>query len=112
MILLDKDHILPSIQPPTDEDYWIKKPSEPEFLACANEFWWCLNNVAKGLWREEIPYVHAIYTEGSHAQLLKMLNWKSDMKMDFVCPPESIEISERLSARGFVGKIFENIYHG
>ena len=30
----------------------------------------------KGLWREEIPYVHAMYTEGSHAQLLKMLNWK------------------------------------
>lgn len=76
VILLDKDHILPSIQPPTDEDYWIRKPSEPEFLACANEFWWCLNNVAKGLWREEIPYVHAMYTEGSHAQLLKMLNWK------------------------------------
>ena len=65
VILLDKDHILPSIQPPTDEDYWIRKPSEPEFLACANEFWWCLNNVAKGLWREEIPYVHAMYTEGS-----------------------------------------------
>ncbi|HKM05313.1 MAG TPA: aminoglycoside 6-adenylyltransferase [Lachnospiraceae bacterium] len=21
-----------------------------------NNFWWCLNNVAKGLWREEIPY--------------------------------------------------------
>lgn len=24
VILLDKDHILPSIEPPTDEDYWIR----------------------------------------------------------------------------------------
>ncbi|WP_343216395.1 aminoglycoside 6-adenylyltransferase [Clostridium simiarum] len=27
------------------------------FWTCCNEFWWCLNNVAKGMWREEILYV-------------------------------------------------------
>lgn len=75
VILLDKDHILPSIQPPSDKDYRIQRPTQDAFSACCNEFWWCLNNVAKGLWREEIPYVHQAYYQGSHAQCIQMLSW-------------------------------------
>lgn len=41
----DKDQILPSIAEPSDEDYRIKKPSQKEFTACCNEFWWCLKYV-------------------------------------------------------------------
>lgn len=33
IILLDKDGILPTIGEPTDRDYWVQKPSEPEFRA-------------------------------------------------------------------------------
>jgi len=46
-ILLDKDDILPSIPGSTDKDYYVKKPSKAEFGCACNEFWWCLNNVAK-----------------------------------------------------------------
>ena len=83
MILLDKDGMLPAIPEPTDEDYRIKQPGQDEFSACCNEFWWCLNNVAKGLWRKEIPYVHHMYYTGSHAQLIKLLNWKIGYETDF-----------------------------
>ena len=82
-ILLDKDGILPEIPEPSDEDYRIRKPTQREFRACCNEFWWGLNNVAKGLWREEIPYVHRMFYEGSHSQLMKMLNWKVGYETDF-----------------------------
>ena len=83
VILLDKDGILPEIPEPSDEDYRIRKPTQREFRACCNEFWWGLNNVAKGLWREEIPYVHRMFYEGSHSQLMKMLNWKVGYETDF-----------------------------
>lgn len=82
-ILLDKDGLLPAIPEPTDEDYWIKKPTQGQFLACCNEFWWCLNNIAKGLWREEIPYIQKMYYEGSHPQLVQVLNWKIGYETDF-----------------------------
>lgn len=83
VILMDKDGILPGIPEPSDEDYWIKKPTQSEFAACCNEFWWCLNNIAKGLWREEIPYVQKMYYDGSHAQLMKLLNWKIGYETGF-----------------------------
>lgn len=82
-ILLDKDGVLPEIPESTDEDYWVKKPTQAEFAFCCNEFWWCLNNVAKGLWREEIPYVHSMIYDACHPQLLKMLNWKVGFENDF-----------------------------
>ena len=83
IVLLDKDGILPEIPEPSDEDYRIRKPTQREFRACCNEFWWGLNNVAKGLWRDEIPYVHRMFYEGSHSQLMKMLNWKVGYETDF-----------------------------
>lgn len=82
-ILMDKDGILGKIPEPSDKDYRLKKPTQEEFLACCNEFWWCLNNVAKGLWREEVPYVHSVYYGGSHPQLVRLLNWKVGHETDF-----------------------------
>lgn len=82
-ILLDKKHILPKIPDSTDEDYHVKKPSKAQFQACINEFWWCSNNLAKGLWREEIPYVQDMANFVVRKQLEKMLSWKVGIKTDF-----------------------------
>jgi aminoglycoside 6-adenylyltransferase len=54
--LLDKDNCLPSIPDPTDIDYHVKKPTEAYYVSYTNNFWWCLQNVAKGIWRDELPY--------------------------------------------------------
>jgi len=82
-ILLDKDGILPEIPEATDEDYWVKKPSLEQYLGVCNEFWWCLDNVAKGLWREEIPYVQDMLNFYVRKQLEKMLTWKIGILTDF-----------------------------
>ncbi len=37
--LLDKDNWLPKIPPVTDEDYWVKRPTELQYTSCCNEFW-------------------------------------------------------------------------
>jgi len=75
-ILLDKNTILPHVNESTDKDYWVKKPTKEQYLCVCNEFWWCLNNVAKGLWREEMPYVQDMVNYHVRKQLEKMLSWK------------------------------------
>lgn len=82
-ILLDKDHVLPEMPPSTDEDYHVKRPAENEFYCTCNEFWWCLNNVAKGLWRGEIPYVMDMLNTCIRPQLVKMLSWKIGMEQNY-----------------------------
>ena len=82
-ILLDKDNILPYIVEATDEDYFIKKPSKEQFLCTCTEFWWCLNNVAKGLWREELLYVHDMVNFCVRKQLEKVISWEIGIKTDF-----------------------------
>ena len=82
-ILLDKENILPVVPKSTDKDYHVKKPDEAQFQACANEFWWCSNNLAKGLWREEMPYVQDMANFVVRKQLEKMLSWKAGIRTDF-----------------------------
>jgi aminoglycoside 6-adenylyltransferase len=82
-ILLDKDGCLPDIPEATDNDHWVKKPTDCEFFDTCNEYWWCLNNVAKGLWREEIPYVMDMLNYCVRPQLISMLGWKIGFQTDF-----------------------------
>ena len=82
-ILLDKDNLLPEIPESTDEDYRVKSPSKEQYLCTCNEFWWCLNNVAKGLWRQEIPYAQDMLNYNVRKQLEKMLSWKIGVDTDF-----------------------------
>jgi len=83
VILLDKDNILPMIPQSTDEDYHVRKPSENDYMCDCNNFWWCLNNVAKGLWREEIPYVMDMINYHIRPHLVKMLSWKIGIETDY-----------------------------
>lgn len=82
-ILLDKDNLLPEIPESTDEDYRVKRPSKEQYLCTCNEFWWCLDNVAKGLWRREIPYVQDMLNFNVRKQLEKMLSWKIGIETEF-----------------------------
>ncbi len=82
-MLLDKNKWLPDIPEATDQDYWVKKPTGAQFLDTCNEFWWCLNNIAKGLWREEVPYVMDMLNYVVRPQLIHLLEWKIGFETDF-----------------------------
>lgn len=82
-ILLDKGNYLPSMPKATDEDHWVKRPTEKNFFDTCNEFWWCLNNIAKGLWREEIPYVMDMINYVVRSQLIRLMGWKIGFETDF-----------------------------
>ncbi|MGF7059706.1 aminoglycoside 6-adenylyltransferase [Brassicibacter mesophilus] len=81
--LLDKDNCLPQIPPATDEDYWVKKPTEAQYTGCCNEFWWCLNNVVKGIARDELPYAMWMFNVVVRDMLVKMIEWYIGINTDF-----------------------------
>jgi aminoglycoside 6-adenylyltransferase len=82
-ILLDKDRCLPEPPGSAEAHYCIKKPTQAEFRCTCNEFWWCLNNVAKGLWREELPYVMDMLNLHVRPMLLRLLSWKTGRDTGF-----------------------------
>ncbi len=82
-VLLDKEKCLPNIPEATDEDHWVKKPTEAQFLDACNQYWWCLNGVAKGLWREEVPYVMDTLNRAVRPWLILLLGWKIGFDTNF-----------------------------
>lgn len=83
VVLLDKDQSLPEVLPPTDEDYWVQRPSAEFFADCCNEFWWVSTYVAKGLWRKEILYAQDHLQKIMGPMLLKMLEWQVGIPTNF-----------------------------
>lgn len=81
--LLDKDRILPPIPPSNDCGYWVRKPTRQQYDGCCNEFWWCLNNVAKGIVRDQLPYAMRIYIQVVHVELDHMLEWYVGLQHQF-----------------------------
>lgn len=81
--LLDKAGCLPQLPPPTDEDFYVKKPSESKFRGCCNEFFWSLCDVVKGILRDELPFAMATYQAQSHNMLEVMLGWYIGIRTDY-----------------------------
>lgn len=94
--LLDKDDLLPTIALPTDIDYRVKRPTNSMYFSCCNNFWWCLQNVAKGIWRDELPYAKQMFEHVVREELNKMVSWWIGTKNDF-------QVST-----GKMGKYFKN----
>ncbi|HEY0603482.1 MAG TPA: aminoglycoside 6-adenylyltransferase, partial [Herpetosiphonaceae bacterium] len=86
-VLLDKDGLLPPLGPPSDGDYLPRPPSAQAFADCCNEFWWVSLGVAKGLWRDELPYAKHIFERFVREQLMKMLSWYVGVKTGFARSP-------------------------
>lgn len=82
IVLLDKTGELSEIKPL--EDFWfIKPPVEKHFHDCCNEFHWCLNNVAKGIARDELPYVMEMFNHYVRDELNMMTDWYIGAENDF-----------------------------
>ncbi|MFL0198481.1 aminoglycoside 6-adenylyltransferase [Clostridium sp. WILCCON 0269] len=81
--LLDKDNCLPQIQAPSDEDYWVKKPTYGQYFSCCSNFGWVAPYCAKGLWREEILFTIEVMNSYVRQELLTMLYWCVGIQTEF-----------------------------
>ena len=73
--LLDKDGCLPPIPNASDRSHWVPAPTGAQFASVTNNFWWCLQNVAKAIRRDQLTYAMNMYIQVVHAELEKMMDW-------------------------------------
>lgn len=85
--LLDKDGILPDFPQPDDSTYFVTPPSELFYSSCCNDFWWCMQNVAKGIARDERPYAMEMFNNIVRANLNDMTAWYIGCTNDFSVSP-------------------------
>ena len=85
ILLLDKDSGFKGWKESPDAGkYWhIKEPTDKEFVDCCNEFHWCMNNVAKGIARDEINYAMKMLNHYVRDMLTLMLEWYVGAANDF-----------------------------
>ncbi|QMV42516.1 aminoglycoside 6-adenylyltransferase [Cohnella cholangitidis] len=74
-VLLDKDNRMGNVEPPSDASYVTSKPDRRQYDQAVNEIWWCSTNVAKGLWRKELPYAKFMLDVVVRDALIKLLTW-------------------------------------
>ena len=82
-ILWDPQQILPSISQSSDAYYHVKKPTQEQFLSTCTEFWWYLNNVAKGLYRKELPYANDMVNLYARKMLERIITWQIGIRTHF-----------------------------
>lgn len=82
VVLLDKDGFLPNIVP-NEKHWYIKPPCENIYADSCNEFWWCLNNVAKGIARDELPYAMDMFNHHVRDMLNQMVEWTIGINTGF-----------------------------
>lgn len=80
---LDKDGLFSKLPPPSDIDYYIRRPSAQEYEEVCNEFWWISTNVCKGLLRNEIPYAKEMTEKHLRPMFMKMIEWKIGAEQNF-----------------------------
>ena len=102
LLLLDKDGAFLHIQ--IAEDYWyIRRPTRKIFADYCNEFHWCLNNVAKGIARDELSYAMEMQNHYVRDMLIHMLEWYVGVNYDF-------KVSVGKSGKYFKRYLPEDIY--
>ena len=61
---------------PNPKLYWTAPPSEEEFTASCNEFWWVSAYVVKGIFRKQVIYATNHLYGICQQELLKILAWQ------------------------------------
>jgi len=81
-LLVDKDHIYKDFPDSSDIEYIVKPPTGKQFDDCCNEFWWMCPYVAKGIWREELPYAMGMY-EYTRGMLFQLVKWSIGISTNY-----------------------------
>lgn len=80
VILMDKDGLFVGAAPPSDADFWIKRPNAAEFRKHCNEFWWCTPYVAKAVVRGKTLHALEILGEYVRNEYRTMLSYLAGVR--------------------------------
>lgn len=82
-VLLDKDGAYSDVQQPSDERFWVRKPSAAHVRDCANEFFFSCTYVARGLLRDEMLFANWMFEQVVRVELLRMLEYLAGTRKGF-----------------------------
>jgi aminoglycoside 6-adenylyltransferase len=87
-VLLDKDGQTAGWKPPTYQAHIPARPTEAEYLAVVQEFWWSTTYAAKSLWRDELVFARfCLDHEMKLDTLRRMLEWRMEIDRDWALKP-------------------------
>lgn len=84
IILADKDNRCTQLPPPSEESYYISRPTKEEFRGCCDAFLFAIaSHIPKTIWRKQLPLLK-FYIEGwLREPVLLMLSWEIGIKTGF-----------------------------
>ena len=87
-VLLDKDGTTARWAQPTYSAHIPRRPTETEYVALVEEFWWSATYVAKARAREEQLFVRFVLdVDMTHGVLRRMLEWLIETRRDWSWKP-------------------------
>lgn len=87
-VLLDKDARTASWRAPTYRAHIPTRPTNEEYLALVDEFWWDMTYVAKSLWRGEIVFAKFMLDhDAKFIALRRFLEWRLQLDHDWSLKP-------------------------
>lgn len=87
-VLLDKDGVTAELPAPTRTAYVPARPTEREYQALVEEFWWEATYVAKNLWRDDLMFArYNLDVVMRHDLLLRMLEWRVEIDHHWTWKP-------------------------
>jgi aminoglycoside 6-adenylyltransferase len=87
-VLLDKDGLTAALPAPTRTAYIPSRPTEREYLALVEEFWWETTYAAKHLWRDELVLAkYNLEVVMKYELLLPMLEWRIELDRGWTWKP-------------------------
>lgn len=87
-VLLDKDGKTATWQAPSYKAYIPAIPTESEYLAVVEEYWWTATYVAKSLWRDELVFSRfCLDYDIKLGVLRKMLEWHIEIAHNWTVKP-------------------------
>src|SRR5215471_14994721 len=79
-VLLDKDQRTAVWKQPSYQAYIPTRPTEAEYQALVEEFWWDTTYVAKSLWRDELVFAKWMLDQDLKLETLRrLLEWRIEL---------------------------------
>lgn len=90
-VLLDKDGSTARWRPPTYRAHVPARPTQEEYQALVEEFWWGSTYVAKSLWRGEVFFTKFVLdADAKLVTLRRLLEWRVELDHDWGLRPGAL----------------------
>ena len=112
-VLLDKDGLAARLPAPTRTAHIPPIPTEQDYLALIEEFWWESTYVAKNLWRDDVVFArYNLDVVMRNELLLPLLEWRIELDHDWTWKPGIVGRGLKRALAPDLWSAFEQTYVG